>query len=191
MKKVMEDVGRFYHHYPRLVVVVTSCSGEKEDAMAVTWHSPVSSHPPLFGVSVSPRRFSYKLILESKEFGVNFLPLEKAELAVATGAVRGEEVDKFKTFHIERNRGTKTSVPIFKDAYAAYECRLVDSHVYGDHEWLVGEVVALHLLPQVITPQQTLDMEKLSPLLYLGSDTYITTDSHSQRSIDRQPFRQR
>jgi len=41
-------------------------------------------------------------------------------------------------------------VPVLKDAYAAYECKLVDSKPYGDHLWIVGEIVAVHFLEEAL-----------------------------------------
>lgn len=70
-------------------------------------------------------------------------------------------------------------MPILQDAYAAYECKLVDDKPYGDHIWVVGEVLVVHLLEEVFTPQGTLDLTKVKPLLYLGSEFYVTTDGES------------
>ena len=50
--------------------------------------------------------------------------------------------------HVATEKPLKTAVPILGAAYAAYECKLVDDREYGDHRWLVGEVVAVHLLEE-------------------------------------------
>jgi flavin reductase (DIM6/NTAB) family NADH-FMN oxidoreductase RutF len=79
----------------------------------------------------------------------------------------------------------KTTAPILKDAYAAYECKLVDSKPYGDHIWIVGEIVAVHFLEKAFTLGEVLDLDKIKPLLYLGSDFYASTDKNSVRLIKR------
>ena len=71
---ISEDVGRFSQHYPKLVMLVTAQAKGKENAMAVAWHTSISFKPPLYGVSVSPKRFTYHLIVDGKEFGINFSP---------------------------------------------------------------------------------------------------------------------
>jgi len=186
-KVITEDIGAFSQHYPKVAVVVTAQAGGRDNAMAVAWHTSISLKPPLYGVSISPKRFTYQLIADSKEFGVNFLPLAKAELIASVGGSKGYEIDKFQRFNIARDKPVKTAVPILKDAYAAYECKLVDDRGYGDHRWLVGEIVAVHWLREAFTPEETLDLGKVSPILYLGHELYLTT-AKDTRYLDRKVY---
>jgi len=82
-------------------------------------------------------------------------------------------------------------VPILEAAYAAYECRLVDDRGYGDHRWLVGEIVAVHWLKEVFTPDEVIDWDKVSPILYLGKELYITTSKDTVKSLDRKVYGRR
>ena len=192
MAKVsMEGAGQFSYQYPRLVVIVTSQARGKENAMTVAWHSPISIRPPLYGIAVTPQRSSYELILEGKEFGVNFLPFEKAELIASVGGSRGKEIDKFERFHIPKEKALKTAVPLLKDAYLAYECRLIDHKAYGDHEWLVGEIVATHILEEAFTSQGVLDVARFNPALYLSGEFYITTRKETLQHLDRRVYGRR
>jgi len=191
VKESIEGAGRFSYQYPRLVVVVTSHARGRDNAMAVAWHSPVSVKPPLYGIAITPGRSSYELILESKEFGVNFLPFEKAELMASVGGSKGKEIDKFEKFHIGKDKGRKTSIPLLTDAYAAYECNLIDHKAYGDHEWLVGEIVATHVLEEAFTPEGVLDVAKFNPSLYLSGDYYLTTIKDSPKRLDRKIYGRR
>ena len=190
-KVISEDTGAFYQHYPGLAVVVTAQAKGKDNAMAAAWHTPLSRKPPLYGVSISPNRFTYQLIAESKEFGVNFLPFAEAELVASVGGSGGSEVDKFHRFNIARDKPVKTAVPILKAAYAAYECKLVDDRGYGDHRLLVGEIVAVHLIREAFTPDETLDLDKVSPILYLGHELYVTISKDTVRSLDRNVYGKR
>ena len=156
--------------------------------MAVAWHTAISFKPPLIGVSISPKRYTYNLILESWEFGINFLPLEKAELIASVGGSSGSEIDKLQRFGLKKVKPYRTSVPILKDAYAAYECKLIDHRTYGDHEFLVGEIVATHFEERAFTAQQVLDLERVTPALYLGADFYTTTAKESLRALDRKLY---
>lgn len=186
MDKVTESTGKFYHHYPRVAVVVTARFEGRDNAMAVAWHIPLSSKPPLYGVAVSPKSFTYELVADSREFAINFLPAAKVELVAAAGGSKGREMDKFKAFKIERRDSVKAAVPVLKDAYAAYECELVEDRLYGDHRLLVGEIVAVHYLEEVFTAGGTLDLEKVSPVLYLGSEQYLDVGKCRIRTVDRQ-----
>jgi flavin reductase (DIM6/NTAB) family NADH-FMN oxidoreductase RutF len=187
-KVVSEDVGTYYHHHPRVATIVTAQAKGRQNAMAAAWHTPISFSPPLYGVAISPRRFTYQLIVDSKEFGVNFLPLEQAELVASIGGSKGEEIDKFRQFDIAQEKPVKTAVPILKDAYAAYECRLIDDKSYGDHRLLVGEVVAVHSLEEAFAPEGILDLAKVSPILYLGNERYITASRETIKYLDRKVY---
>ena len=122
-KVITEDIGALYQHYPRVAVVVTAQAKGRDNAMAVAWHTCISFKPPLYGVSIAPKRFTYQLIADSKEFGVNFLPFAEAE----------------------------------------------------------------HLLREVFTPEETLDLDKVSPILYLGHELYLTA-SKDTRYLDREVY---
>jgi flavin reductase (DIM6/NTAB) family NADH-FMN oxidoreductase RutF len=177
--------GDFYHHYPRIAAIVTVHSEGKNNAMTAAWHSPISHTPPIFGVSLAPKRYTYKLIQKSKEFGINFLSFDKAAMAVSIGSVSGVDVDKFEMFGIETEKPVKTTAPILKDAYAAYECRLIDSRKYGDHIWMVGEIVATHFDKALFTSDETIDLNRVSPVLYMGADRYTIPSSADMKVIER------
>ncbi len=187
-KVISEDIGAFSQHYPRVAVIVTAQAKGKANAMAVAWHLVISVNPPLYGVSIAPQRFTYELIADSKEFGVNFLPFEMAELAASVGGSSGREMDKFQKFNIALDKPVKTAVPILKDAYAAYECKLVDDKLYGDHRLLVGEIVAVHWREEAFSPEGTLDLDRINPALYLGRDIYLTTTKDKVRRLDRKVY---
>ncbi|HEY93302.1 MAG TPA: flavin reductase family protein [Dehalococcoidia bacterium] len=190
-KIISEGVGAFAQHFPAVATIVTAQAKGKENAMAVAWHAPISLKPPLYGVSISPKRFTYQLIADSKEFGINFLPFEAAELVASVGGSKGSEVDKFQRFNIAKNKPVMTAVPILEAAYAAYECQLVDDRSYGDHRWLVGEIVAVHWLEEVFTPDEVIDLDKVSSILYLGNELYVTTSRDTIRSLDRKVYGKR
>lgn len=187
----MEGVGEFYHHYPRVATIVTVHARDKDNAMTVAWHCSLSMRPPLYGVSISQKRFTLELILEAKEFGVNFMPFERVELIASVGGSSGKEMDKFQRFGIAREKPLKTSVPLLRDAYACYECRLVEHKTYGDHVWVVGEVLASHFEEDFFTPEQTLDLKSVAPALYLGAELYTIPAKDSLRYLDRKVYGKR
>jgi len=192
MRKVIsEDTGKFYKHYPRIAVIVTAHAKGKDNAMAAAWHSPISFSPPLYGVSIAAKRFTYQLIVDSKEFGINFLPFGEAEMIASVGGSNGQEIDKFERFNIIKDKSVKTAVPILNAAYAAYECRLVDDRDYGGHRWLVGEIVVVHSHEEDFAPEEVLDLDKVDPILYLGNELYLTVAKDTIRHLDRNVYGKR
>lgn len=190
MKQVSEDVGSYYQHYPRLAAVVAAYHDGKPNAMVAGWHTPLSFNPPLFGVSLSPKRFTYEMIKASGEFSINFLPADKTGLIAALGGSKGSLMDKFTAFGIARDIPLKTNTPILSDAYAAYECKLVDDRAYGDHQLLVGEVVAVHTLTEAFTTDDMLDLKAITPAFYMGKDKYIAKLKATVKTMERERFGQ-
>ncbi len=184
-KKHVEGAAGFHHHYPKLAVIVTCHAQGRDNAMAVAWFSSISQKPPLIGISIAPKRYTYELIMESKEFGINFLSLEKADLIAGTGGCPGKEVDKFERFNLEKDESLVTSVPILKAAYAAYECTLFSSYTIGDHEWFVGEIVATHYDEEAFTSTGHLDLTEVNPALFMGAELYYSTDQTTKRHLER------
>jgi flavin reductase (DIM6/NTAB) family NADH-FMN oxidoreductase RutF len=184
-KIVTEAMGKFSQHYPKVVVLVSASAEGKDAVMTAAWHTFISIRPPLYGVAITTKRFTYQLIEKSHGFAINFIPAEKATLAAAVGGTSGHQIDKFEKLNIEKERSRKITAPVLRDAYAAYECRLTDTRPYGDHVWVVGEIVAIHFDEEAFTPAELLDLEKVKPLLYLGSDYYGTTNRNSVNLVKR------
>jgi flavin reductase (DIM6/NTAB) family NADH-FMN oxidoreductase RutF len=185
-KSTTEGVGIFAQHYPRVAAVITSRAGPQADAMTAAWHMPLSFNPPLYAVAIATKRFTYSLIAASHEFGVNFMPSDQAEVVAAVGGTTGAEIDKFKTFRIGTDKSIKASVPVLRTSYAAYECKLIDDRVYGDHRLLIGEIVAVHWLKEIFMDDGSLDLTQVSPILYLGNEHYVSTESGTIRTLERQ-----
>ena len=185
MKVVAEDPGLFYQHYPRVAAVVTVNSEGRKNALPIAWHCSISFKPPIYGIAVSPKRFSYNMILQSKKFAINFLPYEKIELIAALGGCSGGFTDKFTEFNLAEDEALKLDVPILKDAYAAYECAVIDSRVFGDHAWIAGEVKAVHVAEELLQDNGVLSLHLVRPALYLGGDTYCSTDQDTVKHLDR------
>jgi flavin reductase (DIM6/NTAB) family NADH-FMN oxidoreductase RutF len=169
--------GSCYFYYPRLVCIL----GVKDEAKGrtnfapVTWTTPLSSDPPLFGVCLSPTTHSHQLVLKTGEFTVNFLGEEHASLAEGLGRLSGRETDKVEALHLAIEPGEALSTPVLAAAYASAECLLLERHHVGDQTLLVGEVHRVRTAADAFDADGVLRLERLHPLLYLGSNRYTTT----------------
>lgn len=183
MVRVSSDPGSCYFYYPRLVCVV----GVRDDARGttnfapVTWATPLSSDPPLFGICLSPATHTHQLVLKTGEFTINFLTEENAGLASALGTLSGRETDKVKALALELEAGEAIATPSLAIAYVAAECLLVERHHLGDQTLVVGEVQRLHVAAGAFDADGVLRVEATSPLLYLGSSRYATTTKTTVR----------
>jgi flavin reductase (DIM6/NTAB) family NADH-FMN oxidoreductase RutF len=188
LKVVAENTGAFYQHYPRAATIVTANHNGRKNAMAVAWHCPVSFNPPYYGVAISPKRYTYHMIAESGQFGINFIPYDKVSLVAAVGGSSGSYTDKFTEFNLTEDSSIKLDVPILRDAYVAYECKVIESRVFGDHAWMIGEILASHTAGNLLKEDGTLDLSVVKPTLYLGGDTYCSTDGGSAKFLDKDEY---
>lgn len=127
--------------YPFRVCLISSRHGDKDNIMSASWVFPLSMDPPMFGVAVSPKRYSYGLIKEGGAFGIN-IPGPGLEDAVKLcGTESGRDKDKFAATGLTKEEGNK--VPLIKECAASIECELVNQFEAGDHMILVGKAVKI------------------------------------------------
>lgn len=181
MKKATTNLEPFYHFYPRNTVAVGAHLNGKINLMAVAWSSPLSYKPPIFGVSIAERRYTFHMIKISKMFSVNFLPYDKLDIMHAFGRTTGKEIDKIAKLNLQLDKYLKLNVPVLEDAYAAFECQLQDTRDYGDHTLFVGEVVAIHYDEKLFDSGGIISIEQVDPILYLGNNHYATSMRDSRK----------
>ncbi len=187
--KVEKDISKagFYQFYPVVPAVIVVKSGDALDALACAWYSALSFDPPLFAISIAPKRYSYNLLKKSGEFTANFFEFDNAGTIAALGRTSGREIDKFSEYRIKTLPSTEIETPVLKDAYAAYECKIVKRHKIGDHDLFVGEILAVHYKEKAFDKKNKLPLlSKLTPALYLGADYYAGIKSFSEVRIGKE-----
>ncbi|KPJ72708.1 hypothetical protein AMJ52_05490 [candidate division TA06 bacterium DG_78] len=166
------EVSKFYYFFPQTVAVI----GVDTNVMPAAWHTPISAQPPLYGVLVSPKRYTYSLLNRKHGFTVNFLEHSKAPLIARIGSTSGRDTEKLKECNIKAAPADRVSGVILLDSYAAYECEKFAMHEYGDHFLVVGKIVLIYYNEGIINHQGIVNENIVSPMLYFGKDRYITID---------------
>lgn len=131
----------YYHIYPMRVTLITCAHRNKDNVMTATWCFPLSAQPPLFGVAVSPKRFSCELIEKSKQFVINIPGEELKEEVKLCGTLRGRNEDKFGRIKLTMETSKKVAAPSIKECLVSIECNVIDRFTIGDHVLFVGEAV--------------------------------------------------
>lgn len=135
---------------PRQVALIT-CRGkhlvlgretELDEILPLTWHSPASSHPPLYAIFVNKNLMGAKIIEQSRTFVVNFIPYKMAEKALHAMTVSGEFSDKIETIGLHPAPCEKL-VDCFalQHAIGWLECEVIESKETGDSMLFLGKVV--------------------------------------------------
>ncbi len=177
--KTIERIEKVYYYYPNLVTVVGVRCGEKDNFMAAVWNTGLSFEPPLFGVAIAHSRYSHSFLIKTKEFSCNFLSFDQVDLVHFCGRTSGRDIDKVKEKNLLIFYGVKTKAPMLQSAYCSFECKLVNIVPTGDHDFFVGQIVALHYQEGAFDENVLLQTQHTSPIFYLGKDTYLTVDSAS------------
>ncbi len=157
---------------PTTVVLATCASREgKPNIITLGMFMHISRNPPLVTIGVSPRRYSHRLIEETREFVVNLPSRRLVEQVMFCGAVSGREHDKFREAGLTPVPASKVKPPLVKECVSNLECRVVASYVCGDHTLFVGEVVAAHVDEDMLKGD-VLDVQKAEPVSHRGGIYY-------------------
>ena len=124
-------------HFAAGVTVVTSKLDDGEMAgITVTAFSSLSLEPPLVLVCIDKRARIHDRLKVGGNYAVNMLAEDQE---VVSRRFASREPNAFsETGHTEG----VTGAPIFHDALAVLECRIVDLLPGGDHTIVVGQVEA-------------------------------------------------
>lgn len=182
--KVNGDIDKFYHYAFPMQAVLVTCNDEhkKTNPIAIAWHTPISRNPPLYGISISPKRYSHEIIEKTKEFVVNFMPYKLVDKIDFCGTHTGRETNKIEETKLTLMPAQKVKVSLIKEAYAHLECRLNKKLPLGDHTLFVGEVINI-LVDENAFKDDLLDNKKIQPAYYIGGNEYTTLDKKERKKF--------
>jgi flavin reductase (DIM6/NTAB) family NADH-FMN oxidoreductase RutF len=162
---------------PASVVVMATCIGRdgKPNIITLGMYMPISSRPPMVCIGVAPQRYSHRLIEETGEFVVNVPSIDLEEQMHYCGVKSGRDVDKFKETGLTPVPAKKVKSPLIEECFGHLECRVVQSHVCGDHTLFVGEVVAGSVDEEVMEGG-ILDVLKARPIVQKNHVYFTVTD---------------
>lgn len=176
-----EDPSKFTKlTYPMITPLITSSAEGKDNVMPATWTTPISITPPLYGVSIGKNKLTHQLIRDSREFGVCFMEFKEVKKVLNTGRSSGKDIDKFQKFGLEKKQATSISAPLLKNAVSALECKVKQSPTIGGNTFFVGKVVTAWKRQQKFK-ETVINLQKTQPILYLGANTFCTTQEWDKR----------
>lgn len=173
------ELKKNYIGYPNTVAVVAVYDkNHVANFMSAAWQFQLSIEPMLQGVSISAKRYTNRLIRDSRRFSVAFYPFEAQAIYVLGGRLSGRDVDKVAKGGFEVQQGRAVDVPLIRGFYAAFECELQKTVTLGDHDLFVGMVKGIHMDEKVFS-QDGITPLGVRPTLYLGGNRYLTVDKNT------------
>jgi flavin reductase (DIM6/NTAB) family NADH-FMN oxidoreductase RutF len=131
------------------VYIVTVVDKDEINGVTTPWVTQVSYAPPLIMAAISPVRKCHEMITHSGQFAVNVLESGQVELATRFGLTTGREMDKFEDIIIQR---TLAANPLLPDAFAYFDCELVETVRGGDHSLFIAKVIGAEILDTAGSP---------------------------------------
>ena len=165
MKRVLPEHRRLQPG-PASIVVMVTCVGKEGRPNIITlgMYMSISSRPPMICIGVAPGRHSHGLIEETGEFVVNVPSIGLEKQMHYCGVKSGRDVDKFAETDLTPMPSLKVKPPRIEECFGHIECKVVQSHVCGDHTLFVGEVVATSADEEVMRGD-VLDVLKARPIV--------------------------
>ena len=130
-----------------------SCAGKdgRQNVITLAWTGVVNSDPPLVSVAIRPSRFSYDLIVDTREFVINIPTSAMEEVVDGCGMTSGKNIDKFQNFLLTPLRGTLDYAPYIGECPICLECRVRQVLSLGSHDLFLGKIT------NVMVDQELLD----------------------------------
>ncbi len=132
---------------PGPVVLVTTAQKGKANVMTLSWLTMMDFEPPLIGMVLSDRNYSFAALKATRQCVINIPTVELAKKVVAVGNSSGRRTDKFAAFGLTPRPAKHVAPPLIEECYASLECRVTDAHLASKYNFFVLEVLQAWIDP--------------------------------------------
>lgn len=127
---------------PGPVVLVTTCDGEKNNIMTISW-TMVMDFTPVFGITTGPWNYSFSALRKTRDCVIAIPTVDMIDKVVGIGTCSGADTDKFEKFTLTPVKAKNVKAPLIQECLANIECKVVD--MVKRHNIIVLEAVAAYL----------------------------------------------
>lgn len=128
-------------HFPTGVTVCTADGPDGPVGVAIGSFASISLDPPLVGFFLGTEAGSWKPMEAAGHFCVNILCEDQMPLC---GVMASKSDDKFDG--VDYSPAPVTGAPVLPDIHAMIDCRIDQVVEAGDHNLIVGRVLAMETL---------------------------------------------
>ena len=134
----VDDFKSVMRRWASTVTIITTRADAQIYGLTATAFSSLGISPPTVFVCINGKARTHALVAASGVFCVNFLTPDMKSISDRF-AGRLPDVERFAGL---AHHGAVTGAPVLNDALAYLDCKIIDSHVGGDHTIFIGEVLA-------------------------------------------------
>jgi flavin reductase (DIM6/NTAB) family NADH-FMN oxidoreductase RutF len=124
---------------PSGLFVLAVRHGDRETGMLASWVQQCSFDPPQISLAVKPGRFASDLLTVGAAFAINIIATGQTDLLKHFGKGFGPGEPAFVGLDVYH---TAESVPVLRAALAHLDCRVTGRTAAGDHDLVIGQVLA-------------------------------------------------
>jgi flavin reductase (DIM6/NTAB) family NADH-FMN oxidoreductase RutF len=133
-----EVINRVMWRIPNALVLLGARAGDEWNAMTTSWLTQVSMEPVTVAVSIDKTAFTHRLVLDGGAFSINLWSPDDTRVFVKFSKPATKDGMELNGRVI---REGATGVPVFEEAIAWLEARVMRSVDVGTHTLFIGEVV--------------------------------------------------
>ena len=129
--------------YPLPAVMVSVRDNDINNIITIAWAGTICSDPAMLSISVRKERFSYDMLMNSKEFVVNLVTKDLAYACDYCGVASGRDVDKFKEMKLTPLESKYVKAPSIMESPVNIECEVVHTMDLGTHTIFMAKVLGV------------------------------------------------
>jgi len=144
MKKLEKDLSAGIWSLPSFPIVLVTVGHNVLTAGAFQFYS---FEPPTLMVGIMPEKYTYQLLSDVGDFGINIPTTDQIPLARTFGSISGRDcADKYAEVGVTPMDATEIKSELISDCPLNIECQVVHRIEHpGTHVWFVGEIKAVHI----------------------------------------------
>jgi len=129
--------------------------------------------PCIIGIAIRKATYTHSLISKSMEFTVNFPTVAIMEEVDLIGTISGRNgLDKFAEYGLTALPSEKVVPPIVDECPVNLECKAISITEVGDHDLILGTVVAMYVDSDKLGENQKVLIDKVDGFLYAEWEYY-------------------
>lgn len=189
---VKKSIGKRPTMFPMPTLVIGSYNPDGQpNIMSAAWGGIVNSRPLSIGVSLRKATQTYKNIMKTGAFTVNYASEEHVAYVDWIGEHSGKDVNKFEILGLTPIKSNLVNAPYVKEFGAIVELKVVKTIDLGSHTQFVGEVVDTKIDKRVLIGNTNkIDIKKMKPILvgtswkgYYGFGDWIGTPGKAHNTL--------
>ena len=123
--------------------------------------------PCIIGIAIRKATYTHTLISKTMEFTVNFPTVAILDKVDLIGTISGRNgLDKFKEYELTPQPSDEVTPPVIEECPVNLECKALSITEVGDHDLILGKVVAMHVDEDKLDENQRIQIEKVDGFSY-------------------------